>query len=158
MTGNNDPPWVKKFRQSVERMEELAGKGNWYDFNQPYLSQLKKTGRGNCVAWSKLMIEIATDAGLETIVVVFEDARTKWGSDWPHQICVIVDKDNDVWCQDNIRVYRLKRIRGRLSRKKIVAAIKQAAQKSAKMFQFKGGARILTMSQRKSLRGRGRII
>ena len=137
------PLWVKSFRNAVKKLKSLAGRKDWYDLNQPNLRELKNTGRGNCVAWSELMAEIALIENLVTIIVTIADVDEDKSGEMRHQICVIIDKDNTVWYQGNIWLHRIKKIKGLLTKKKVDTAIKIIAKKEGKMVQYKNGTKVI---------------
>lgn len=70
----------------------LSGQGSW--------KKLKKTGRGNCVAYANLFREIAKKHKVDEVFHMQIGAVSK--SDWEsHFITVIYEDTSKVWCQSN---------------------------------------------------------
>ena len=120
------PDWALKFQYKVIQLEIIAGPNNWYKHPQPYLSVLKRTGRGNCVAWSKLVREIALKAGLIPVLIVIggliEDPDDSW-----HQFCVIIDNDNTIWYQNCRDLVKLRKIHFPMTNAKFMRVITEIA-------------------------------
>ena len=95
------PRWILKFEKEVSKLRKIS-KNKWYLHPQPSLVALKRTGRGNCVAWSKLMTEIAIKHNLLVIQLVIGEQREKKNSKFRHQITVVIERDRTVWLQSNI--------------------------------------------------------
>ena len=96
----NFPPLVKRFKDEVEDLKKLAGnEKRLYKYPQPYLAVLKRTGRGDCVAWSKLFAKIGRVEKFITILVIIE-TLDYFEDDVAHQICIVIDDDGNVWYQN----------------------------------------------------------
>ncbi|MBI5139977.1 MAG: hypothetical protein HZA94_00830 [Candidatus Vogelbacteria bacterium] len=102
--------WADEFMKQVKRLKQKSG-GNWYKHPQPSLKELKRTGQGNCVAWTKLAKEIALKMGLEFFIVSIRykgDHKTWWSL---HQIGYVFDRDGSVWSLSNIWIKRTRKFR-----------------------------------------------
>lgn len=90
------PPWVWKYRKIVDNMEHQSG--------QTSLNILKRTRRGNCVAFAKLAAEIAIEHNLLPYGVISvysakyerEDAKA-----FRHMMLLVRSLDGRLWCVSN---------------------------------------------------------
>ncbi|MBI3633598.1 MAG: hypothetical protein HY226_04890 [Candidatus Vogelbacteria bacterium] len=135
------PFWIEKFESTVRNLRRLSG-NKWYKHPQPSLSTLKRTGRGNCVAWSKLMSEIAVHANLTVILLIIGERYESKSKELPHQICVIVDREKNVWIQSNIWCTKYKKLRLPLTKKRLKRLLKRIATRNGKKCDYKTGTKI----------------
>ncbi len=146
------PLWVLEFKKKVRELKKIAGDKDWYEFSQPVLTRLKKTGRGNCVAWAKLMKEIALASDLIVIIyVIIEDQYERESGEFPHKICILIDKDNVVWYQSNRSIFRFKKIRSVLTDQTIKTAVREISRKNGKDIGYKRGVRVRMMWRARSM-------
>lgn len=132
------PFWLEKWTRTVNKLKALS-KNNWYKHPQPSLAALKRTGQGNCVAWSKLMAEIAVHEGLTAIFLIIGERYESKSAELPHQICVIIDHENVVWIQSNIWYTKYKKLRLRLNEVRLKRLLKQIARRNGKKCDYKTG-------------------
>lgn len=112
----------------------------WYDYNCDKLSELKITGRGNCVAWSNFAVELAQKYGLRAISINIEDRSVKNKDADSHQITVIYERDGTIWYQSCTTTKRLYKPR---SKEKISKTEKLLCKMVAKDCGWKRGAKIV---------------
>ena len=132
-----------KLLATAQRQPNLKNGRNdpyWYDYNCNSLSGLKKTGRGNCVAWSNLAVELAAKNGLRAQSIIIADRRDKTGEKDSHQITIIYDADNTIWFQSCISTRRLYKPRGKENK---LRTEKLLCREGAKDCEWKRGAKIL---------------
>lgn len=130
--------WAEEFKRQVKRLKEKS-RGNWYKYPQPSLRKLKKTGQGDCVAWSKLSREIATKFGLTVFLIVIMHRRDKYGQWSRHQISRVFEKDRMVWNQSNIWLGPSMQVRTstRLSMANMLRVIRTSLRESARKWHWK---------------------
>ncbi len=139
------PFWVQEFKKRVKDLRKLAGDKDWFLDFQNSIKRLKETGQGNCIAWSKLMVEITTKSDLVTILVVIRDRNEEKSGEYRHQICVVVGKDNTVWYQSNLWLRKFKKNRAPLTEEGVRIVIKQIARIVGKECNYKTGTTVHSM-------------
>ena len=109
------PDWVVELRRQFDRMD--------YDRNQPLLSVLQRTRKGNCLASAKLTAEVAIGHGLacEYLEVTHKPHRGKCYffdgngnriEGCPHHALALVhDRDGRLWRSSNFYIERVSSIR-----------------------------------------------
>ncbi len=93
------PLWAKEFLTEIEKLKRKNKDRQIYSGNQPKLEVLKQTGRGNCVAMSKLFVEILQKHdvdGAQQMVIGILDPK-----DDRHQITLVYEGTKRVWYQSN---------------------------------------------------------
>ncbi len=95
------PRWLLEFKKQVR---ELRKKSNecWYKSLQDNLLQLKETGRGNCVAWSLLLLEITLRYKLTSYLIILSSTKDRAR----HQVSVVVESDGSTYLQSCISITR----------------------------------------------------
>ncbi|MBI3632085.1 MAG: hypothetical protein HY225_01420 [Candidatus Vogelbacteria bacterium] len=142
--------WTKIFKKAKDKLLKKARKQPrlkdgrddpyWYDYNCDSLSDLKKTGRGNCVAWSDFTVELARRYSLKARSINIADRGDKSGKKDSHQISIIYDFDGTIWYQSCIRLRKLYKLKGVENPKK---THKLLCQMGAKDCDWKVGAVIV---------------
>lgn len=94
--------WFRLFKSKV-RESTTKSNGHPYKREQPDLKELKRTGRGNCVAWSLLMKEIANQFGLTIFLLVIRKAKT----DKRHQMSVVIEPHGTMHIQSCTSIRKL---------------------------------------------------
>jgi hypothetical protein len=104
-----DPYWVWEFHQKVKEMVYRAGSSEVYEESQDSLLVLESTGKGNCVAWSKLMAKIAMHRKVFfRTYVMCKNCKPRDGLDMAyHQITVLTDDTGQLWLQSNAFLMRV---------------------------------------------------
>jgi hypothetical protein len=112
-----EPKWLKEFKNQVESLRKISG-DSWYKDLQDNLGRLKETGRGNCVAWSLLMKDIALKFKLTVYLIILSSPETTTER---HQVSVIVDIEGTTYLQSCIYIGRQSVvIKGRTSKKRLL--------------------------------------
>ena len=135
------PPWIIKFQKEVKRLRRIA-KGNWYLHPQPSLSKLKKTGLGNCVAWSRLMTEIAASYRLLIVQLIIGEKYEYISNEDRHQITVIIDNNMVVWIQSNVWFSKFCKLRMVPTYRSLNKLLKRVARESGKKCNYTTGTTI----------------
>lgn len=138
--------WPLEFQNQIVRLIVVANGKDWYSGSQPSLLKLKRTGRGNCVAWSKLIIEIATSYGLQTIEINIADRSEKKSKMDRHMFCIIIDTDQTIWYQSCRDLTKFIKFRGKLSNKKRLAIVKRIARIVGERAGYAGGTKVISFS------------
>ena len=100
MTKNNKiPVWAKEFLYEMERLKKKAPKGQIYDYDQFNLNVLKKTGRGNCIAISRLFIEILRKYNVDSVQKM--DIGILDQNEDNHRIILVYQTPGRIWLQSN---------------------------------------------------------
>lgn len=92
------PVWAEKFLNNMAKLRKIAGQQDIYDYDNASLPVLLRTGKGNCVATSKLFRKI-----LKKLRVTYQhiglgeyDAAKD-----SHQITIVYQNENSIWLQSN---------------------------------------------------------
>ena len=103
---NKLPPWISHFRALVRMAGHVSKEP--YQKGQEALLLLMESGRGNCIAWSKLFRDVLSFYQVqEAYHMIFCLPR---GKTVGHQITIVYNKDGTVWCQSNEKVRLFKNI------------------------------------------------
>lgn len=96
---NRIPKWVVEYLVTIDKLKKLTRDGQIYSGDQADLSILKKTGKGNCVAMSKLFAEILrkhdVDSAQQKIIGIIDPKEDN------HQITLVYEGTERVWYQSN---------------------------------------------------------
>lgn len=96
---NRIPKWVVEYLATIENLKKLSSDRQIYSGDQPKLSVLKETGKGNCVAMSKLFAEILkkykVDGAQQIIIGIMDPDEDR------HQITLVYEGTERVWYQSN---------------------------------------------------------
>jgi len=98
------PDWVREFRVEVLKLSVLAH-GESYSKYQDKLDILEKTGKGNCVAWSKKIVKIAI-AHKVSYKNYSMEGKPVGGIDPGvyHRVTILVDASGQLWMQTNNKI------------------------------------------------------
>lgn len=96
---NRIPKWVIEYLATIEKLKKLSPDKQIYSGNQPSLKILKETGRGNCVAMSKLFAEILEKHQVEDakqmIIGIIDPNEDR------HQVTLVYEGTERIWYQSN---------------------------------------------------------
>lgn len=96
---NKVPKWVVEYLVTIEKLKKMTRDGQIYSGNQPDLDILKKTGKGNCVAMSKLFAEILRKHEVESvqqmIIGIIDPDEDR------HQVTLVYQGTEMIWYQSN---------------------------------------------------------
>ncbi len=90
--------WTQDFRDNVLVLAKLS-RGRLYEYPQPSLKTLLATGKGDCVAWSKLMAKVAIKNKIPYKHYVLY-SRNKEDIFSHHQISIL-ESGGQMWLQSN---------------------------------------------------------
>lgn len=97
---------IREFRNCIRGFQRKNGY-DIYEYNQDNLAVLKKTGKGNCLALSKLFNSICRKKKVKFFCIILKNfAKEK---DDMHQVSFICDvKKKSFWLQSNHTITKLK--------------------------------------------------
>jgi hypothetical protein len=96
---------VWEFRKTVKEFKKITKE--IYSINQDKLPVLMKTGRGNCVAFSKLFRKICKKRKVRVYHARIRNITDKKEHD--HQLSLVYDdRERIIWLQTNGKIFRFK--------------------------------------------------
>ena len=97
------PIWVTEFQREIDKLKKKTKNGDIYQYPQGNLEILKKTGRGDCIAISRLFREILRKHNIDRVqhlVVGVMDPKDEAN----HQITVVYEDKEKIWLQSNEKI------------------------------------------------------
>lgn len=100
------PNWASEFRSLSLEYKTLSGDSRFQE-HQTDLGILEKTGRANCVGWSKLMAKIALKHEVEFSECIYAENTKEDRDKQSHQVTVLKEKNGHLWLQSNFALIRI---------------------------------------------------
>jgi hypothetical protein len=95
------PGWVLKFKAKAV-MLGVKSDNRPYLYPQPKLSILKETGRGDCVAWARLMSETLLEDDIVSFSLITLAHNLEKGKDpGLNHVVTVIDYKGELWYQSN---------------------------------------------------------
>ena len=95
--------WQREFELEAIAIKKIAN-GPVFLHPQPIFGILRRTGRGDCMAWSGLMMHIARKHGIDCTLYLVTNSKEfnkSWVRRSSHAITILKDNLGKMWLQSN---------------------------------------------------------
>jgi len=101
-----DPICVKDFKLRVRQLDKISG-GQFYKYPQPSLEVLEETGRGDCVAWAKLLSKVTISHNVDYEYLTVYQIVDEGKDPEKHRVSTFYDRRGQRWAQSCTEVRKI---------------------------------------------------